>query len=128
MGEQQNPPIQRLEQLDREARHKVLDAFVMMPLAALLAYVATTGTNVKVGDAQLDAMAQRLAQLITLYSISADRQSVVVLGADDTRGGQFRRAGKLVEFPDGRAPITGLAVTRASLNGAIDELKRLNDL
>lgn len=125
---QQNPAIQRLGELDREARHKLLDAFVMMPLAALLAYVGTTGTNVKVGDAQLDAVAQRLAQLITLYSISEDRQSVVVLGADDTQGGRFRMAGKLVEFPDGRPPITGLAVTRASLNGAIDELKRSSEL
>jgi hypothetical protein len=112
------------EPLSREARHNVLDELVAMPMAATLAYIRTTGTNVKVSDSELDGMAQELARLITLYSVSEDRQSIVTLGPDDTQGGRFKKAGKVVEFSDGRSAITGLAVTRTSLNAAIDALTR----
>lgn len=63
--------------------------------------------------------------MITLYSVSEDRESIVALGPDGTQGGRFRKAGKVVEFPEGRTPITGLAVTRTSLNAAIYALMRL---
>jgi hypothetical protein len=109
---------------EREKRHKLLDELVAMPLAATLAYLRTTGKNVKLGDAELDRMAEELSRLITLYSVSEARDSVVALGPDDTQGGRFKKAGNVVEFSDGRAPITGLAVTRTSLNAAIDALKR----
>ena len=125
---QQSQAVHRLEQLDREARHQLLNGFIMMPLAALLACVRTTGNDVTVSDADLNAMAERLAQLITPYSVSDDRQTVVALGAEDIHGGRFRKAGRLVEFSDGRPAITGLAIQRASLNGAIDMLKRLEEL
>ena len=107
-----------------EARHEVLDELVAMPLAATLAYIRTSGVNTRLTDAELEGMAQTLAGLITVYAISEDRESIVTLGPDDTQGGRFKKAGKVVEFADGRAPVTGLAVTRTSLNAAIDTLLR----
>jgi hypothetical protein len=96
---------------------------VSMPVAAALAYIRVTGSNEKLSDAQMEAMAAELARLITVYSVSESRDSVRALGPDDTQGGRFRQAGKVVEFSDGRK-ITGLAVTRTSLDAAIEALKR----
>jgi hypothetical protein len=96
---------------------------VPMPMAATLAYLRTSGTKGKVSEPQMDAMAGELARLITLYAVSESPKSVIALGPDDTQGGRFKNAGKVVEFSDGRT-ITGLAVTRTSLNAAIDALTR----
>ena len=96
---------------------------VSMPVAAALAYIRITGRNEKLSDAQMEAMAGELARLITVYSVSDSRDSVQALGPDDTQGGRFRQAGKVVEFDDGRK-IGGLAVTRTSLDAAIEALKR----
>jgi len=108
--------------LDREARHRLLDELVFMHVAATWAHARTTGRNVKASEAELDRLAQKLARLAALYSVSEDRKSVVALGAHDTRGGRFRMAGKVMQFRDGRSTIIGLAVTLSSLNAAIDRL------
>jgi hypothetical protein len=104
-------------------RDRLLNDLVAMPIAATLAYLRLTGRNDKVTEAQMDAMAAELARLITVYSVSDSRDSVQALGPDDTQGGRFRQAGKVVEFDDGRR-IGGLAVTRTSLDAAIEALKR----
>jgi hypothetical protein len=108
---------------ERKGGPQLLKELVPMPMAATLAYIRTTGTKGKVSERQMDAMAGELARLITLYSISDSPKSIVALGPDDTQGGRFKNAGKVVEFSDGRK-ITGLAVTRTSLNAAIDALTR----
>ena len=102
----------------------LIGELVSMPVAAALAYIRLTGKNEKLSDAQMEAMAAELARLITVYSVSEKRDSVRALGPDDTQGGRFRQAGKTVEFADGRKKITGLAVTRTSLDAAIEALKR----
>jgi hypothetical protein len=104
-------------------RDGALNDLVSMPIAATLAYLRLTGRNEKVTEAQMDAMAAEIARLITVYSVSENRDSVRALGPDDTQGGRFRQAGKVVEFADGRR-IGGLAVTRTSLDAAIEALKR----
>lgn len=108
--------------LDREERHRVLGELVFMYLAATWAHARTTGRSVKATDAELERLAQKLARLATLYSVSRDRRSIVALGPHDTHGGRFRMAGNVMEFRDGRSAITGLAVTLTSLNAAIDRL------
>src|SRR5687768_16802980 len=102
----------------------LIGELVSMPVAAALAYIRLTGKNEKLSEAQMEAMAAELARLITVYSVSEKRDSVRALGPDDTQGGRFRHAGKTVEFADGRDKITGLAVTRTSLDAAIEALKR----
>ena len=109
-----------------EDSRKLLKELVPMPTAATLACIKTTGARTQISEAQMGAMAQKLAQLITLYSVSDNRESVLALGPDDTQGGRFKRAGNVVEFSDGRT-ITGLAVTRTSLYAAIDKLRRTKD-
>jgi hypothetical protein len=106
---------------------EILKELVPMPMAATLAYIRTTGATGKVSEPQMIAMAAELARLITLYSVSDSPKSVIALGPDDTQGGRFKNAGKVVEFSDGRR-ITGLAVTRTSLNAAIDALARAKAL
>ena len=108
--------------LDREARHRLLDELVFMHVAATWMRQRTTGRNDKASERELDRLAQKLARLATLYSVSEDRKSIVALGLHDMRRGRFKMAGKVVEFPDGRRAITGLAVTLTSLNAAIDRL------
>jgi hypothetical protein len=108
----------------REERHRLLNELVAMPMAATLAHIQTTDAiRGRVTESQMDAMAAELARLLTLYAISDSRDSITALGPDDTQGGRFKSAGKEVEFFDGRT-ITGLAVTRTSLNAAIDALRR----
>jgi hypothetical protein len=108
----------------REERHRLLNELVAMPMAATLAHIQTTDAiRGRVTESQMDAMAAELARLLTLYTISDSRDSITALGPDDTQGGRFKSAGKEVEFFDGRT-ITGLAVTRTSLNAAIDALRR----
>lgn len=106
---------------------ELLKELVPMPMAATLAYMRTTGVTAKVSEPQMIAMAGELARLITLYSVSDSPKSVVALGPDDTQGGRFKNAGKVVEFSDGRR-ISGLAVTRTSLNAAIEALARAKSL
>jgi hypothetical protein len=101
----------------------LLGELVSMPVAAALAYIRITGRNEKLSDAQMEAMAAELARLITVYSVSDKRDSARALGPDDTQGGRFRQAGKTIELANGRK-ITGLAVTRTSLDKAIEALKR----
>jgi hypothetical protein len=97
---------------------------VSMPVAAALAYIRITGRNERLSEAQMETMAAELARLITVYSVDDTQKSVRALGPDDTQGGRFRHSGKTVEFTDGRDAITGLAVTRTSLDRAIEALKR----
>jgi hypothetical protein len=105
------------------ATAELLKELVPMPTAATLAFLRTTGATGKVSESQMIAMAAELSRLITLYSVSESPKSVTALGPDDTQGGRFKQAGKVVEFADGRR-ITGLAVTRTSLNAAIEALTR----
>jgi hypothetical protein len=105
-------------------RPGLVGELVSMPVAAALAYIRITGRNEKLSDAQMETMAAELARLITVYAVDDTQKSVRALGPDDTQGGRFRQAGKRVEFTDGRDAITGLAVTRTSLDKAIEALKR----
>lgn len=116
--------------LDREARHRLLDELIFMHVATTWMHARTTGRNVNPSESELDRLAQKLARLATLYSVSEDRKSIVALGSHDTHRGRFKMAGRVMEFRDGRSAITGLAVTLTSLKAAIDRLNagRARDL
>jgi hypothetical protein len=93
-----------------------------MAEAAMTAYVDVVGAET-LSVVGRNVMAQILSDLLTLYACAADR-TVRSLTADEIRGGIFVDGGRQVEFADGRAPITGLALTRGGLNSAIEGMKR----
>jgi hypothetical protein len=99
-----------------------LSEFIPMAEAAMTAYVDVVGAET-LSVVGRNVMAQILSDLLTLYACAADR-TVRSLTADEIRGGIFVDGGRQVEFADGRAPITGLALTRGGLNSAIEGMKR----
>jgi hypothetical protein len=71
-------------------------------------------------------MAQSLSQMVALYVVSEDRRSVEVLKAGEVEG-RFTEGGSVLSFSNGREPIRGIAVTRASLKVAIEFMNRRSD-
>jgi hypothetical protein len=110
-------------QLQGEARQQVLNELVPMPEAALLAYIAAFGIDNTISRVHRNDMAERLCQLLTVYCVSEDRQSVRRLDKAELEGGIFADGGHIVRFRDEREPITGLAVTRTALRAAVAALK-----
>jgi hypothetical protein len=108
---------------DGEADEEVLNDLVPMPEAALLAYIAAFGIDNTITRMHRNDMAESLCQLLTVYCVSEDRQSVRRLSKADLEGGVFADGGHVVRFRDQRPTITGLAVTRAALKAAVAALK-----
>lgn len=94
-----------------------------MSEAAALAWLSTRRDAAKPGDAECEAMALQLSRLVAVYALSPSHEQIRTLTASDLRGGRFAERGDAVRFDDGRAPITGLCMTRAALNAAIKTLK-----
>jgi hypothetical protein len=111
------------KQLEGEARQQVLDELVPMPEAALLAYIAAYGIDNTISRVHRDDMAEHLCQLLVVYCVSEDRQTVRRLGKAELKGGIFADGGQIVRFRDKRESITGLAVTRTALKAAVAALK-----
>lgn len=74
----------------------------------------------------LDRYAQALSRLTTIYTVSADREYVRALVANEVQGGRFADGGRVLVFNDGRQSIGGLAVRRNELYAAIETLRRGN--
>ena len=100
-----NPPA---DDPAREVLHRVLNDMVTMAEATLLAYLQTRGT-LNCSERQLNTLAMRLGELITVYSVSDDRQTIRALSPADVQDGSFLNGGRLIIFPDRRQPIAGLA-------------------
>lgn len=100
-----------------------LDELVPMQEAALLAYLSAFGIDHTISRLSRDDMAETLAQLVTIYSVSADRTTIRCLTPADLQGGTFAEGGKWLRFGDRREPIGGLAVTRTALKAAVAALK-----
>lgn len=112
-----------MESLEGEARQALLEELVPMPEAALLAYLSAFGIDNTISRMHRNDMAETLAQLLTVYAVSEDRQRVRQLAAADLQGGIFADGGRVVRFQDARETITGLAVTRTALKAAVAALK-----
>jgi hypothetical protein len=109
--------------LEGEARQRVINELVPMPEAALLAYIAAFGIDTTISRVHRNDMAERLCQLLVVYCVSEDGQSVRRLDKGALRGGIFADGGHIVRFRDKRESITGLAVTRTALKAAVAALK-----
>ena len=107
---------------DREQRHTIVNELVSMPMAAHRAHFELC--REKGSDADLNAMAEALADLLTVYTLSGDRTSVTPLSREIVRSGSFGGAGGTLRFSDGREELTDLAVKRSDLLEAIEVLKR----
>ena len=101
----------------------MLEELVPMPEAALLAYVAAFGIDNTISRVHRNDMAETLCQLLTVYCVSADRQSLWRLDQPDLEGGMFADGGQVMRFRDQRETLAGLAVTRTELKAALAALK-----
>lgn len=110
------------EQDDR--LHRLRNDFITLTEAASIAHVHMMRgrLDTTIPDAQLNALANTLTRLITLYSMSDDWTSVRSLTAEDMRGGLIAGGGKIIKFQDGRPAIFGLVITRTSLKAALEAL------
>ena len=106
-----------------QARQQVLEEFVPMPEAALLAYIAAFGIDNTISRVHRNDMAESLCQLLTVYCVSADRKSLWRLDKSDLDGGVFADGGQVVRFGGPREPLAGLGVTRGELKAALAALK-----
>lgn len=109
---------------EKEARHRALNDLVSLAEAAVTAYMHTAGPATTLSELQRNDMGERLARVLTLYSISDDRESVRALTAADLEGGTFSQGARIITFRDGRPPIANLAVTRTSLKAAIGRMRK----
>jgi hypothetical protein len=114
------------EDIEGEARQQLLADLVPMEEAALLAYISAAGIDRTITRLHRNEMAQTLAQLVTVYSLSQDGQRIRRLTAADLQDGIFADGGRNVSFRDERAPISRLAVTRAAIRAAAAALKNAN--
>jgi hypothetical protein len=112
-----------MQSVEGEARQRLLDDLVPMPEAALLAYLSAFGIDSTISRLHRNDMAETLSQLLTVYAVSEDRQSLLRLAAADLEGGVFGDGGRVIRFRDEREAITGLAVTRTALKAAVAALK-----
>jgi hypothetical protein len=113
-----------VEENCRKHQHDLLNSLVSMVEAATLAYIATTPDARKPTDTHREAMAHEIAQLVTLYALSPDREQIQTLTASDLRGARFVEGGATISFDDGRADIPGVCMTRTALNIALETVKR----
>lgn len=112
--------------IEGEAGRQLLEELLPMEEAALLAYISASGIDRTITRLHRNDMAQTLARLVTVYSISEDGRRVRRLAPEDLQGGIFADGGRKVSFRDQREPITGLAVTRAAIKAAAGALRNAN--
>lgn len=110
---------------DKEDRlHRLRNDFITLTEAASIAHVhmMRSRLDTTIPDAQLNAVANTLTRLVTVYSMSDDWTSVRSLTAEDMRGGLIAGGGQVIKFQDGRPSIFGLVITRTSFNAALGVL------
>jgi polynucleotide 5'-kinase involved in rRNA processing len=112
--------------IEGEAGRQLLEELLPMEEAALLAYISASGIDRTITRLHRNDMAETLARLVTVYSISEDGRRVRRLAPEDLHGGIFADGGRKVSFRDEREPITGLAVTRAAIKAAAGALRNAN--
>lgn len=90
----------------------------------MLAYLRALGgrADTTIPGAQLNAMATRLACLVTVYSMSEDQTTVRCLTPEEFGDAVIGDGGRVITFKDGRPSISGLVITRTSLNAALETL------
>jgi hypothetical protein len=96
--------------------------FVPMREAALTA-AFKCGMTGPLSGRNLDAMAEMVAGLCTLFVASSDG-TIRALSREDVRGGRFMDGAKRVSFHDGRATLEPLFVTSTALRAALALMTR----
>jgi hypothetical protein len=77
----------------------------------------TSGSN-------LDAMANMVAGLCTLFVASNGGTTITALSREDVRGGRFTDGAKRMSFRDGRGTLEPLFVTTTALHAALALMTR----
>ena len=76
----------------------------------------------KADPGQLNEIAQAIAALVPVFTYDKDPTSVRRLSEQDLQKGLFREGGRIMIFPDGRAPVRTLAVSGEALDIVLREL------
>jgi hypothetical protein len=102
---------------------KLPNGMVTLPEAARMACFGA-GICGAISDVHLNAMAQELARLLTLYVVcEAGAPDGRALTADELQGAVFSGRAAEITYPDGRPPIRGLAVTATALFAVLKVLR-----
>ncbi len=103
---------------------KVLSNALSMPEAAKAGCLqAAGGAPRQFSDTELNAMADLLARMVTVFFVADDQATAKPLTERELRAGTFSDGARVIRFVDGRPPITDLVVTRTALNSALHVLK-----
>jgi hypothetical protein len=96
---------------------------VTLPEAARMACFGA-GISGAISEDHLNAMAQELARLMTVYAVcEAGAAEGRALSADELQGAFFSGRTGEITYRDGRPPIGGLAVTSAALFAVLKVLR-----
>lgn len=109
---------------EKERLDRLRNDFITLNEAASMAHLhmMRDRLDTTIPDAQLNAVANTLARLVTLYSMSDDWTTVRSLTAEEIRGGVIAGGGQMIGFKDGRPSIFGLVITRTSVKAALQAL------
>jgi hypothetical protein len=103
---------------------KFLSNALTMPEAAKAGCLqAAGGAPRQFSDTELNAMADLLARMVTVFSVGDGQATANPLAERQLRAGTFSDGARVIRFVDGRPPITDLVVTRTALNSALHILK-----
>jgi hypothetical protein len=92
---------------------------VTLPEAARMACFEA-GLSGAISDAQLNEIASRLSQLLTLYVLAdAGQPASRPLTAEELNDGRFADGARLLVFGDARPPLVHLAVTATALRATL---------
>lgn len=92
---------------------------VTLPEAARMACFES-GLSGAISDAQLNEIARRLAQLLTVYVLAkAGQPGTRALTAEEARDGTFADGARSLVFGDARPPLADLAVTATALRATL---------
>lgn len=105
-------------------REDLASNLVSLRTAAASAYLALTGRRQLPSDGMLDIAAIALSTCTALYGARSAAQPLRRLSDGEIAGGAFSQGAARLEFGDGRAPFTSLAVTAADFARGLARLQR----
>ena len=113
-----------MQDTDQRIQNKFLSNALSMPEAARAGCMqAAGGAPRNFSDTELNAMADVLARMVTVFSLGDGRAGAKPVAERQLRAGTFSDGARVIRFVDGRPPIADLVVTRTALDSALHILK-----
>ncbi len=105
----------------KQLQHSLLNELVSLATAVELVFQRLSPGKRPTAE-QADALAVKIGEFATLYSLGEGRDTITVLGVDDLKGVQFVDGGQRMQYSDGRTTLADLAITRSDLKIVFAEL------